>query len=287
MSLVSFFREGYYAAKELINHDHNDKSFSKATPECFSRQEERELKVLIEKLNESFKNESVMERLSAQNKIDEMLNKSKEHLDFFLFNVQKDERLCSYLVEKSWFNMHGCIFKEQPEMIAELASFAINKVINGINGRVNVVGEKKNPSEEDKGSYISFKESLYSPFKRDENTVTDLLNVEISKLTSVDKIFNTDCANKTVENISLNLASYINSQASYRVEPEKFSGLVMKYYAYHAQSLSLPSATELDVLVNSVVKKIEDAKLLFASNLENLFDQPAGTRHAIHIAKLA
>lgn len=85
MGVVSYVYRGIHAAKELINNDPNDKSFLKAKPEVFSENESVVINNLISRLNKEEKDKTVSDKLSVPIEIDKMVNKSKEHLDFFSF----------------------------------------------------------------------------------------------------------------------------------------------------------------------------------------------------------
>ncbi|HDL8234298.1 TPA: hypothetical protein PXQ89_000911, partial [Yersinia enterocolitica] len=55
MGLVSYVSRGIHAAKELINHDPNDKSYLKAKPEIFDWGENEKTQRLIDFLNKEEK----------------------------------------------------------------------------------------------------------------------------------------------------------------------------------------------------------------------------------------
>ncbi|AKP34837.1 hypothetical protein [Yersinia aleksiciae] len=276
MGLMSFVRESFYVAKELINHDPNDKSFLKAKPEVFDWAEKNKINRLIGILNKEEKEKTVIDKLSVPIEIDKMLNKSKEHLDCFLLKAQEDEGSCSYLIERSQCDFVGGISKERPEMRLELVKFVKNHVVNEIIGKVDLTCERA--------------ASSYSKFIDLGSLILYELKDSISNLGETnEKIKFLDSVSGS-EHISSDLTDHINKHASYNVEPEIFYPLIVKYYEHKAESLFLPSMEELGTLINSVVNRVveqlEYTKSLSDSELEELLNRSTGTRHAIHFPQI-
>lgn len=63
MGLVSYVSRGIHAAKELINHDPNDKSYLKAKPEIFDWGENEKTQRLIDFLNKEEKEKLYMTKI--------------------------------------------------------------------------------------------------------------------------------------------------------------------------------------------------------------------------------
>ncbi|MBS0054910.1 hypothetical protein [Yersinia sp. Marseille-Q3913] len=276
MGVVSYVSRGFHAAKELINHDPNDKSFLKAKPEVFSENEGVVINNLISRLNKEEKDKTVSDKLSVPIEIDKMVNKSKEHLDFFLLKAQKDEDSCSYLIERSQCDFVGGISKERPEMRLELVKFVKNHVVNEIIGKVDLTCERA--------------VSSYSKFIDLGNLIINELKDSMSKLGETnEKIKLLDSVSGN-EHISSDLTAHINKHASYSVEPEIFYPLIVKYYEHQAESLFLPSMEELETLINSVVNSVigqlEYTKSLSDSELEKVLNRPTSARDAIYFSQL-
>ncbi|CNG66042.1 hypothetical protein [Yersinia kristensenii] len=276
VGVVSYVCRGIHAAKELINHDPNDKSFLKAKPEVFSENEGIVINNLISRLNKEEKDKTVSDKLSVPIEIDKMVNKSKEHLDFFLLKAQKEEGSCSYLIESSQCDFVGGILKERPEMRLELVKFVKNHVVNEIIGKVDLTCERA--------------VSSYSKFINIGSLIINELKDSISKLGEKnEKIKFLDSVSGN-EHISSDLTDHINKHASYNVEPEIFHPLIVKYYEHKAESLFLPSMEELETLIHSVVDRVvgqlQYTKSLSDIELKELLNRPTGARDAIHFSRL-
>ncbi|MGN1652111.1 hypothetical protein ACKEVG_02365 [Yersinia enterocolitica] len=272
MGLVSYVSRGIHAAKELINHDPKDKSFLKAKPEVFDWGEKNTIHRLIGILNKKEDEKTVYDKNSVPIEIDKMLNKSKEHLYCFLLKAQKTEASCSYLIERSQCDFVGGIAKERPETRLELVNFMKKYVVNEIIKRANLACENENSS--------------HSRFINYGGLIIKGLEENISKLGESNEKIKLLTSGNGDEHISTDLTDYVNKHASYSVEPEIFYPLIIKYYESKAESLCLPSMEELDTLINSVVKKIEDIKLLYDSEVAILLSNSAGGHTASHFHKL-
>ncbi|PEH53046.1 hypothetical protein [Yersinia kristensenii] len=276
MGVVSYVYRGIHAAKELINNDPNDKSFLKAKPEVFSENESVVINNLISRLNKEEKDKTVSDKLSVPIEIDKMVNKSKEHLDFFLLKAQKDEDSCSYLIERSQCDFVGGILKEQPEMRLELVNFINNHVVNEVIGKIDLTYEREASSC---SKSIDLGSLIINELKDSISTLGET-NEKIKLLDSV----------SGNEHISSDLTAHINKHASYSVEPEIFYPLIVKYYEHKAESLFLPSMKELETLIHSVVNRVvgqlEYTKSLSDSELEKVLNRPTGARNAIYFSHL-
>ncbi|EON3357118.1 hypothetical protein AB9H26_02080 [Yersinia enterocolitica] len=277
MGLVGIVSQTICAAKELFNHDPNDKSYLKAKPEIFDWGENEKTQRLIDFLNKEEKEKTVHDKNSVPIEIDKMLNKSKEHLDSFLLKAQKEEGSCSYLIESSQCDFVGGISKERPEMRLELVKFVKNHVVNEIIGKVDLTCERA--------------VSSYSKFIDLGSLIINELKDSISKLGETnEKIKLLDSVSGN-EHISSDLTAHINKHASYSVEPEIFYPLIVKYYEHKAESLFLPSMEELETLIHSVVNRVvgqlEYTKSLSDIELEELLNRPTGNRAAIYIQNRA
>lgn len=288
MGLVSFVSQGVNAFKFLIHDNPNDKSYLKAKPEIFDRGEENKIHRLIGILNKEKKEKTVYDKNIAPIQINDMLNKSQEHLDCFILEARENEGSCNYLIENMRSNMSSETCKKRPEMKIELVNFIRNYVVDEIIKRADLVNKQKKSSEENKGNDIVSGGSSYSEDLNYGEAVIYTLKENMSKAAEKNEKFKPLNSGSGVEHISSDLANYINKQASYTVEPEKFKGLIMKYYEFHAQGLNLPSVKELDTLINKVVEEFKCIKeLKYIKELPNsmvitLLRKPAGSRKAIH-----
>ncbi|EKN3979663.1 hypothetical protein RSJ44_000111 [Yersinia enterocolitica] len=286
MGLVSYVSRGIHAAKELINHDPNDKSFLKATPEVFSENEGVVINNLISCLNKEEKDKTVSDKLSVPIEIDKMVNKSKEHLDFFLLKAQKEEGSCSYLIERACFNQYKIEFKNEHEAKEHLSYYAIKTITNDILKKINPEIDSSDSLLDTEGD-VSHKAKEYLSPQICKDMVVRLLNADIGDLKNIDKDFCTDITDKPYDSMASILADYINNHASYTVGPEKFSDLLMAYYDYNAGKFDFPSAAQLKEIGDKAVKKFEFVKLYSLNMLEDLLKQSDGTRDYLYIANRA
>ncbi|HHH2196168.1 TPA: hypothetical protein ACPY5Y_002597 [Yersinia enterocolitica] len=286
MGLVSYVSRGIHAAKELINHDPNDKSFLKATPEVFSENEGFVINHLISCLNKEEKDKTVSDKLSVPIEIDKMVNKSEKHLDKFLLKAQEYEKSCGHLIERACFNQYKIEFKNEHEAKEHLSYYAIKTITNDILKKINPEIDSSNNLLNTKGD-VSHKAKEYLPPHMCKGLVIRLINAEMSNLIDVKNKLCADISDKPYDSMALILADYINNHASYTVGPEKFSDLLMAYYDYNAGKFNFPSAAQLKEIGDKAVKKFEFVKLYSPNMLEDLLKQSDGTRDYLYISNRA
>lgn len=282
MGLVGIVSQTFCTIKELVNHDPNDKSYLKAKPEEFSRQEEILFNILIERLNIRLNDTSINERRSTQSEIDKMLNKSEKHLGHFLLKAQKYEKSCGHLIERACFNQYKIEFKNQHEAKEHLSYYAIKTITNDILEKINPEIYSPDGVLDTKGD-VSHKAKEYLPPHMCKGLVIRLINAEMNNLTNVKNKLCADISDKPYDSMALILADYINNHASYTVGPEKFSDLLMAYYDYNAGKFDFPSAAQLKTIVEKTVKKFEFVKKSDLNMLENLLKCSDNKRNAIYV----
>ncbi|MDN0116597.1 hypothetical protein [Yersinia intermedia] len=282
MKLVDFFCANHRMTEEYLDYDAQDKSFLKAKPEEFSRQEGRQLNILMERLNVSLDGTSIRERLSAQSEIDKMLNKSEGHLDHFISLAKSNEKLCGHLIERACFTQHNIEFKNQYEAKEHLSYYAMKTITNDILGRINSEIDSSDGLLDTKGK-VSHKAKEYLPPQMCRELVIRLINAEIGGLENVNKELCADITDKPYDSMALILINYINNHARYTVGPEKFSDLLMAYYSYNAGKFDLPSAAQLNKIVDNAVKKFESVKSFPLNILKDLLKNSDNKHNAIYV----